>query len=138
MAKGPLGLPRLTTLGPLVNGEPRFSQEVSLEEMLGKVQDVVNEEGIDPEGAEPGSDEYQQVVDALAEDLFDTERKQNRFKSCLQGTWSQGWSTGFDSAAFPDIEDIEGEESYALERLALQATGCRSLVQSNTITSPSG
>ena len=134
MARGPLGLPRLTNIGPLVEGPPRFGQEVSTSDMLEMVQDIVNENDIDPSDAEPGSDDYETVVNELADELFDSERKKNRFRSCLQGTWSQGWSSGFDSAAFPDIEDIEGEESLPLEQLSTQATGCKSLVESTTLS----
>lgn len=136
MPRGPLGLPRLTSFGPMVNSSPRFKQDVSLDEMRQMVQEIVDENNIDPANADPGSEQFQTVVDELADELFTSERKQNRFKSCLQGTWSQGWATGFDSATFPDVDDIEGEESTSLEKLTLQATGCRSLVERNTIEAP--
>lgn len=138
MARGPLGFPRLTNVGPLVQGPPRFSQEVSREEMTQMIQEIVDEEGIQPPDAEPGTDEFELVVDLLSVELFDSERKQNRFRACLQGSWSSGWSEGFDNATFPDVEDIEGEESTALEQLSLQATGCRSLVEGGTIEAPPG
>lgn len=125
--KGVLGLPRLTDLGPLVQGEPRFSQEIeSQSAMLETISQVADENDIDPDNPTPG--ELDTIRNEIARQTFpDSDRKQARLIDCMNSQAGEAYSAGAGTAAFDEIED------NPLERMVRTAMWCAGNTESSTI-----
>lgn len=132
--KGPLGIPRFRNFGPLVDKRPLFNQAIEgAENFDAAVNDILEEEGIELEVDDDGTlrelseEQMDMIADELAQRTFpDSERRQDRFKRCLESTWANQWSRGFtESGNQDDLSD--------LERLSFEASGCAGFVESVTL-----
>lgn len=127
--RGPLGLPRIRSFGPIADKRPLFSQEISGSENFDEaVEEIMEENNITFDGDEDLSeDDIQTVAEQLAQRTFpDSERRQERFLNCLESSWANNWSRGFSSAG--NMENLSN-----IERLSLEATGCAGMVEANTL-----
>jgi len=131
MKRGPLGFPRLTSIGPLSYEQEIYDQNGIEEAML----EVFEEQDIDPDNY--SDDEFIQTIFELSqkiypnggevirfsEDLIITE--QELFLNCMGSEWNIEWSEGFIDSTTGDLGD--------LEQLVMRANGCIGITESRSI-----
>lgn len=130
MPEGPLGFPRMTSLGPLV-GESLFgfSQELREKEQIAKVMlDIIDKNDIDRD--DPEDEELILIANEMADIIYPPDNpvnraKQARFKKCLGNDWSTNWVDGLAEStnALPEDDTIG--------RLLFQIRGCLGVTESN-------
>ena len=123
--RGPLGAPRLTNVGPLVNKEQGYSQpQVNEEDAKQLAREVFAQNNLPSEGL--SDDEAEIVAEAMAQEVYPgddkiTTAKRTRLKNCIAGTWAKDWTAGIQRKA--QIEDVDAFEDEK-ERMALILRGC--------------
>jgi len=122
MKRGRFGLPRPIGVGPLAPGGILFNQPETSEEIKETINDLLSGDI----SSEVDINNANDLREALALEIFpDSERKRERFVGCLDD-WGEGWAdASLDATGSNDPSDVE--------RLARGASGCRGMVNSNTL-----
>jgi len=125
MKRGRFGLPRPLGLGPLAPGGILYGQPTNSEQMLEAIEEIAEDGGISGDTEDP--EEIEQVAQELARRTFpDSERKQERMLKCVESDWGEDWSDGL-------LQSTGQDENLPLEELSMAASGCRGMVQANTL-----
>jgi len=125
MKRGRFGLPRPLGLGPLAPGGMLHNQPENADEMLEEITEIAEEEDINLKTE--SKEEIETVTQILAQRVFpESKRRQSRFIDCTTSEWGDNWADGLLSTT------QEGDD-LPLEVLSMEASGCRGMVQANTL-----
>lgn len=126
MQRGRFGLPRPIGVGPLAPGGILYGQPENSEQMLEEIESIVSEmSGVELDTQDP--DDIVEVTQELSRSVFpDSERKQSRFIDCTTSDWGENWSEGL-------LGSTQEGDDLPLEELAMAASGCRGMVNANTL-----
>lgn len=129
MYRGPLGFPRLTSVGPLMRKGIGFSQEIrDRDEVAKNMIEIIDENNIDRD--DPSDEDLVLIAKEMANRIYPpsnnvNESKQARFKNCLANDWSSSWVDGLAESTNAVKEDD------IMDKLFMQIRGCIGVTESN-------
>jgi hypothetical protein len=125
---GPLGFPRLTSVGPFVGNADDFSESIDNDEVSQMILEEMGEAEIPRDN--PTDEQLGQIVGKVANRIYPNDNavhraKKTRLVTCLTNQWAEKWAHGLARSTKTANSDDK------LEMLNLKFKGCVGVTESN-------